>query len=97
MIANLTFQMKQKLPTRKTVSSERDIAFGKHSNIPNCCIDFFVEEWEFIHIRKDDLYVRAVNSCAWGYVPCPECLGRGNKVHVRQCITECGKKCWKDF
>jgi hypothetical protein len=76
-------------------------AFGKHSNIPDCCIDFWLTEW--LTVFQDDgsgwkhPYARAVNSSKWGYVPCPECLGEGNRIKVKDCSIECGGEHRKDF
>ena len=78
------------------MSKTRDIAYGLHSNIPMCCINFFVEEWDYM---QDTPHSRAIDMAnpKWNYVPCPECLQTNNRVHLRMCEAECGKKCWKEF
>ena len=78
------------------MSRERDIAFGIHSRIPMCCIEFFVDEWEYTH-TNDSAYVQAVNYADAHYVQCPKCLGTGRKVKIKWCINECGGDHLKDF
>lgn len=77
-------------------------AYGKHSNIPDCCIEFWLTEW--LREFRDELgtgwsspYARAINRAGWGYVPCPECFGGGFKIKVRDCAKECKRDCRKDF
>lgn len=76
------------------------IAFGAHSRIPSCCVRFFIGEWEDINDWPEkpmNLYKRAVNASNAGYVQCPECLGSGNAIDIRDCRRECGKECARDF
>lgn len=73
-----------------------DRAFGIHSRIPTCCIDFFIDEWEFMFTDKNP-YVRAVAHAAWSYIPCPKCLGTGRKANIKWCVNECGGDHYKDF
>jgi hypothetical protein len=91
-----TASAKRRLSGTK-MNSERDIAFGFHSNIPKCCIDFFVEEWEYMYLHDSNPYVRAVDAAKWEYVPCPECLGMGRRAELRICALECGRECWRDY
>lgn len=75
---------------------ERAIAFGTHSKIPRCCIQFFIDEWD----RERDLktvYHRLIGYSTYNYVPCPECFATGNKVKIVECEIECKRECWKDF
>lgn len=63
---------------------------GLHSNIPQCCIDFFVSQ------SGDNL--RAYNKlCAkadkdlfgkFGYVPCPVCWDRRDIKKVHICLPD---------
>jgi hypothetical protein len=80
------------------MSRERDIAYGRHSLIPECCIKFYVEEWE-TEWKGHTPYGRAVDFSKWmgHYVPCPKCLGEGNLIRIRQCLGDCGRECWRDF
>ena len=86
-------RLKRKSPTVKMMN---DRAFGIHSRIPLCCIDFFINEWEYMYMT-DSPYVRAVSYAAWSYVPCPKCLGTGRKAKIKFCINECGGNHWEDF
>jgi hypothetical protein len=64
-----------------------DFAWGIHSNIPECCVRFYVDEW-------DDKSAYA-NQVRWSgfkdYIPCPDCLrnNRRNVLHV--CDPSCGR------
>jgi hypothetical protein len=74
-----------------------DWAFGLHSNIPLCCVEFYVENWDMIWNCENNPYLRAVNAAQFGYVPCPECLGRNKRVKLKICLTECGREHTEDF
>jgi len=80
----------------KTMSEDRDIAYGRHSLIPECCIRYFVDTWEH-EWRSDTPYSRAVHDSDYNYVPCKACFDAKRKVKIRLCINECGRECWKDF
>lgn len=82
--------------TEKSMSRERDIAYGLHSNIPMCCILFFVDEWDYTWPSHHAKKVAGART-PWGYVPCPACLTVDNRVHIKMCEAECGRQCWKDF
>lgn len=78
------------------MTRERDIAYGRHSNIPECCIMFFVDEWDFTKRTKHRKLLWE-SSPRWNYVPCPKCLKENRRAHLRMCEAECGKKCWLEF
>lgn len=69
------------------------IAFGKHSNIPDCCINFFVDEWDEKDLWKDitSPFVIATQASKVQYVRCPECLGKGIVVTLHYCSGVCSK------
>jgi len=75
------------------------IAYGRHSLIPECCIQFYVTEWHPLFETKwcGTAYNKIINESAYDYVPCPKCFFTSNKARIRLCATECGKECWKDF
>lgn len=81
------------------MSRKRDIAFGKHSKIPNCCIIFYVYEWgpNFESKWRETAYDKAINESNYNYVPCPKCFYAGIKVKIVDCMTECKRECWRDF
>ena len=74
-----------------------DIAYGLHSNIPDCCIAFYTDEWEDEWIRENSPYAKAVALANVKYVPCPKCLVSRNFIKLKDCLKECGYECWKDF
>lgn len=74
-----------------------DRAFGLHSSIPSCCVEFYIAYWEDIWLRRDAPYRLAVDAAEFGYVPCPTCLGTNNKVRIKWCARECGGEHQEDF
>ncbi len=61
-------------------------AFGRHSNIPDCCITFWLTDW-----NPGSTYANRLPH--WGYVPCPTCLRTNKRARIRRCALECGKDC----
>lgn len=76
----------------------RIYSLGRHSNIPQCCVLFFLAHWgSIIHINhvRDSLLGIAMR---FGYVPCTECLLKDSQISVHLCA---GKPCdsfyrWED-
>lgn len=69
------------------------IALGRHSNIPECCIKFFVAEW-FPHFEtkwRDTAYCNILNNSKYNYVACPTCYYTDNFVEIHICDDGCGK------
>lgn len=58
------------------------ISFGVHSNIPTCCIAFWINEFCDWPISKRTPYVQQTPS--YGYIPCPACVmaGRNRQIHL---------------
>lgn len=73
-----------------------DIAYGLHSNIPTCCIIFYLTEWTSEN-ERDSPYARAVHADNLNYVPCPECLALKRHNVLRLCETDCKKRCYAEF
>lgn len=84
---------------KKTVSKEYHIAYGRHSLIPNCCIQFYVTEWEPFYETKwrETAYHELIYKSEYDYVPCPACFFGNNRVVIRDCVTECKRNCWKEI
>jgi hypothetical protein len=72
---------------------EYHIAFGRHSLIPECCIRFFVEEWDARELwRNRSLwFVRMNRKDNVQYVRCPDCLVNGRRAKIHFCDGECAK------
>jgi len=81
------------------MSKERDILYGRHSLIPECCIAFFVGPWNRYRMCEGSGYSQAINdSEKYNYVPCPACFYSGKVAKIKMCDDECGgRKCWMDF
>ena len=78
------------------MSRARDIAYGRHSLIPDCCIQFYIDEWEN-HCTLNTHYQEMAHASDYNYVPCPKCFFQGIKVKIRVCEIDCKRKCWLDF
>ncbi len=59
------------------------IQYGKDSGIPDCCIDFFVNEWLYtsdnfprLHITYTNFITRIEKeqNIRFEYIPCPNCI-----------------------
>lgn len=81
----------------KSQQKAYDWAFGLHSNIPSCCIEFYVDNWDRIWNREDEPYQQAVDAARFGYVPCPQCLGYNRRAKIVNCEFECGGDHRSDF
>lgn len=99
----LSKPVKSVMVTGKSMNSINEViyhrAFGKHSNIPSCCVEFFIFEWDRNEGWRNEgnWYHQAISAASWGYVPCPQCLGKGRKVKIKLCVNECGGEHREDF
>lgn len=70
------------------------VRFGRHSNIPDCCIWFFLSTWKGWENDPflDRDYRRAANIIGKnaGYVICPTCLLNNNIKKIHKCYQGCG-------
>ena len=77
-----------------------NILFGQHSNIPECCIDFFIGKWLKLYSSgknriEIDAYHGWIKSTEkmigkkFGYIPCPDCITNLKWVKVHTCTTKC--------
>lgn len=57
------------------------VEYGRHSNIPDCCIAFWLGRWQSIFDKPEGERHRV----SVGYVPCPKCLEEKRFVAVHQC------------
>ena len=73
--------------------------YGRHSNIPDCCIEFWIREWGNImasparkseyHISKDTAEFKLRKE--YRYIPCPKCIKTLNWKPIHVCTkVECG-------
>jgi hypothetical protein len=78
------------------MSRERDIAYGRHSQIPECCIAYFIDQWQS-ELWKDSAYRNVVHESDYNYVPCPACFYAKRKVKIIDCIVDCRRECWRYY
>lgn len=72
------------------------IAYGLHSNIPACCIVFWLTEWTKEN-ERDSAYAQTIHMDLVQYVPCPECFALQRFNGIRICQRDCWKDCYKEF
>lgn len=70
--------------------------YGSHSGIPDCCIAYFITDWQTALNARNGHWKR-IYDLGWGYVPCPTCLSLKRKARVIDCDLECGGQHQKDF
>lgn len=78
---------------------EWHIAFGRHSNIPECCVQFYVDWWWDARVAGSplaqeywDTMQAAKDGPKVGYVRCPVCLKDRRRVTLHICSPKkCGK------
>ena len=87
------FSPDPKLPeAEETVRSDRNC--GTHSNIPSCCVEFFIKHWWARVSARQTLIGSIYLSLerAWypadrrpAYVPCPKCLIKRRAQPLHEC------------
>lgn len=57
------------------------ILFGRHSNIPECCIKFWLGPWAHHTVKQQYVYQTLAFP---NYIPCPDCVEnkRVAKIHI---------------
>lgn len=61
---------------------------GRHSGIPECCIEFFLG----VYAAEYDMFVPAyLDGRKWdgSYVPCPQCLSVNRPIRLHVCDRRC--------
>ena len=63
--------------------------YGRHSGIPECCINFFIEVW-CANSQKLYCYSQKISSIKeLTYIPCPNCLVNKTFVTTHTCDKSC--------
>ena len=77
--------------------SKYHVIYGRHSNIPDCCIAFFIKDWpkifrssvEYaIHDGKQRATEKRIGK-KFGYRPCLDCMRRGHWHKIHSCFGPC--------
>src|ERR1039458_3891016 len=66
--------------------------FGKHSLIPDCCIEFwlgFYYKTPYQITKKYKEWRKQVGASHWGYIPCPICVLQNHRIVIHKCGPEC--------
>lgn len=61
--------------------------FGRHSCIPECCIEHFVEYSGYVEAWKH--YVRDDWDTPASYVRCPRCRATDRVLEIHTCVRGC--------
>ena len=73
------------------------IVCGWHSNIPICCIAFFLLVWIPLFNFRDFSWVRKITHwwppISFNYVPCPFCFLFNRRRKLKKCEITCGSCC----
>jgi len=78
-----------------------DIKCGCHSNIPLCCILFYIVIWPIVPKKHRRAYLGAHTQYAkdtgiwYEYIPCPICWMRKRVANRKTCTEQTCKTCWK--
>lgn len=88
--------------TYSPVLVQHDRECGRHSNIPECCIEYFVAIWWPIVLlsnAESAAFIRARVArireterqlgVKFGHTPCEACLVTGRVVKVARCPPDC--------
>lgn len=63
--------------------------FGQHSKIPECCINFFCNEWNLIYNTQEGKDYLNQRDKGVDYIPCPTCIKDKNYVRIHNCDISC--------
>ena len=70
----------------KELHKQHHIKCGKHSGIPNCCIEWFISTWiPAIGVNRDFVAVHHLNNGDVGYIRCPKCIENNSIVAIEKC------------
>lgn len=69
------------------------VEMGRHSKIPDCCILFWVTVYmpSISQKRIKSPYYPSRMNNGFDYIPCNNCLEKGNKVKMHCCTSRCNK------
>lgn len=70
-------------------TQEYHFAFGIHSNIPLCCVEFFIGEYNEMWKDGKQFYQKALIKKRWNYIPCLKCAKSRNKIVLHECDARC--------
>jgi hypothetical protein len=85
------------IKNRRMAQFNRD--YGRHSLIPECCIEFYITEWHpFFETKwRHTAYNDMLDASPYNYVPCVDCFFSGQIVKIRLCQRDCGRDCVEDY
>lgn len=84
-----------------TRRQDRDRECGRHSGIPECCIQYFVEVWDPLFYAADSWSSKVeerhvlvgvferVYGAKFRHIPCDACLLDGKAIRLQRCPPDC--------
>jgi len=69
------------------MTNKEHILFGRHSNIPECCIAFFIGDWA----EQSKTQASYDRDPIMEYVRCPRCLREKRHFPLHKCTVRCEK------
>lgn len=83
-----------------TQRQDRDRECGRHSAIPECCIQYFLDVWDPLFFQADgwpkvearQALVRVferIYGIKSRYIPCETCLLNGHVIVLQRCPPDC--------
>jgi len=67
------------------MTRQQHIVYGLHSNIPWCCIEFFITDWPRL-FTTTSAYSRDYKA---SYIRCPDCLTNNRLQEIHFCHLGC--------
>lgn len=67
---------------------------GRHSNIPECCIEFFCYKWNidgWSEEERNERWGKVYSVGPYKYAPCDDCLEIGKIVELHFCNEKCAE------
>tara|TARA_Y100000593_G_scaffold38054_1_gene73837 strand:- start:5134 stop:5361 length:228 start_codon:yes stop_codon:yes gene_type:complete len=59
---------------------------GRHSGIPECCIQWFVTAWSnYVYINSDLRNKYLLVNDNVGYIRCPTCIANRSVIKIKEC------------
>ena len=59
------------------------IICGLRSGIPECCVKFYLTEWQEMNKRDKNNYLAATKR--WSYIPCNKCKDTKHIAELKEC------------
>jgi hypothetical protein len=62
------------------------VVCGVRSNIPECCIKFWLTKWTRMTPERKRVYRLKSKSHSGQYIPCPKCVAKNRVADITHCV-----------